>query len=58
MGWDHGGIVVVHQTTNREVLSSIRTGETVSNISVGNHTMKIANAAMSFFLLIKLDNRI
>ena len=29
VGWDRGGIVVVHQTTNREVLSSIRTGDTV-----------------------------
>ena len=29
MGWDRGGIVVVHQTPNREVLSSIRTGKTV-----------------------------
>ena len=27
--WDRGGIVVVHQTPNREVLSSIRTGDTV-----------------------------
>ena len=28
-GWDRGGIVVVHQTPTREVLSSIHTGETV-----------------------------
>ena len=27
--WDRGGIVVVHQTPNREVLSSIRTGDIV-----------------------------
>ena len=29
VGWDRGGIVVVHQTPNREVVSSIRTGDTV-----------------------------
>ena len=29
VGWDRGGIVVVHRTPNREVMSSIRTGDTV-----------------------------
>ena len=33
VGWDRGGMVVVHQTPNREVMSSIRTGDTMYSVS-------------------------
>ena len=43
MGWDRGGISVVHQTPNREVLSSIRTGSGYYLVSLINLKKKHEN---------------